>query len=131
MGGQTAIGKLTVGANASYARSKQVGGFIGAAQSFLSQWGRTYTMARNWDITGWPSVNKIGAQIGFNDGQYTNPVWGAYHNVITSFEDRIVGNVRASYKFNNWVRVDFNAGVNNWALYRDQIIDKSSYGGYR
>lgn len=128
VGGQTAIGNLTIGANASYARSKQVGGFIGAAQSFLSQWGRTYTMARNWDITGWPSTNKVGAQIGFNDGQYTNPVWGAYHNVITSVDDRLVANVRASYKFNNWFRVDFNAGVNNYALYRDQVIDKSSYG---
>ncbi|MBO9200566.1 MULTISPECIES: SusC/RagA family TonB-linked outer membrane protein [Niastella] len=128
VGGQTAVGKLTIGANASYARSKQVGGFIGAAQNFISQWGRTYTMARNWDITGWPSESKTGQQIGFNDGQYTNPVWGAYHNVITSTEDRIVGTVRASYKFNNWIRVDFNAGINNYALYRDQIIDKSSYG---
>jgi TonB-dependent SusC/RagA subfamily outer membrane receptor len=77
VGGQTSVGKLTIGANASYARSKQVGGFIGQAQSFISQWGRTYTMARNWDIVGFPSENKAGAQIGFNDGQYTNPVWGA------------------------------------------------------
>ena len=129
VGGQTAIGKLTIGANISYARSKQIGGFIGAAQNFLSQWGRTYTMARNWDITGWPSETKAGAQIGFNDGQYTNPVWGAYHNVITSIDDRLVANVRASYKFNNWIRLDFNAGVNSYGLFRDQIIDKSSYGG--
>ena len=85
-------------------------------------------MARNWDITGWPSQSRAGAQIGFNDGQYTNPVWGAYHNVITSIDDRLVANVRASYKFNNWIRVDFNAGVNNYALFRDQIIDKSSLG---
>ncbi|MHA4845220.1 SusC/RagA family TonB-linked outer membrane protein [Flavitalea antarctica] len=128
VGGQTAIGNLTVGANMAYARSKQTGGFIGQAQSFLSQWGRTYTMARNWDIVGFPSENKAGAQIGFNDGQYTNPVWGAYHNVITSIDDRLVATVRASYKFNNWIKVDFNAGVNSYALFRDQIIDKSSYG---
>jgi hypothetical protein len=129
VGGQTAVGKLTIGANASYTRSKQVGGFIGQAQSFLSQWGRTYTMARNWDIAGWPTEDRAGNQIGFNDGQYTNPIWGAYHNVITSIDDRILANLRASYKFNNWVRVDFNAGVNNYQLSRDQIIDKSSYGG--
>lgn len=128
VGGQTSVGKLTIGANISYARSKQVGGFIGAAQSFLSQWGRTYTMARNWDIAGFPSETRAGAQIGFNDGQYTNPVWGAYHNVITSFDDRIVANARASYKFNNWIRVDMNAGVNSYGLFRDQIVDKSSYG---
>jgi TonB-linked SusC/RagA family outer membrane protein len=128
-GGQTNIGKLTVGASLSYARSKQVGGFIGQAQSFLSQWGRTYTMARNWDITGWPSEDRAGKQIGFNDGQYTNPVWGAYHNTITSIDDRTVANARASYKFNNIFRLDYNAGINSYALYRDQIIDKSSYGG--
>src|SRR5688572_23648758 len=128
-GGQTNIGKLTVGASMAYSRSKQVGGFIGQAQSFLSQWGRTFTMARNWDITGWPSEDRAGKQIGFNDGQYTNPVWGAYHNVITSIDDRVVANARASYKFNNIVRVDYNVGINSFALFRDQIIDKSSYGG--
>ena len=85
-------------------------------------------MARNWDITGWPSENRAGAQIGFNDGQYTNPVWGAYHNTITSIDDRVVANARASYKFNNTIRVDYNAGINSYALFRDQIIDKSSYG---
>ena len=128
VGGQTAIGKLTIGASISYARTKQIGGFIGQAQSFISQWGRTFTMARNWDITGWPSENRAGAQIGFNDGQYTNPVWGAYHNVITSVDDRIVANLKASYKFSSKFRIDYTAGVNSYALYRDQIIDKSSLG---
>jgi TonB-linked SusC/RagA family outer membrane protein len=129
VGGQTAVGNLTVGANMAYARSKQIGGFIGQAQSFLSQWGRTYTMARNWDIVGWPSENRAGAQIGFNDGQYTNPVWAAKHNVITSIDDRLVANLRASYKISSRIRIDFTGGVNNYALFRDQIIDKSSLGG--
>ena len=128
-GGQTAIGKLTVGASVAYTRSKQIGGFIGQAQSFLTQWGRTFTMARNWDITGWPSEDRAGKQIGFNDGQYTNPVWAAYHNVITSIDDRVVASARASYKFSNTFRIDYNAGINSYALFRDQIIDKSSYGG--
>ena len=128
-GGQTSIGKLTVGASLAYTRSKQIGGFIGGPQSFLSQWGRTFTMARNWDIAGWPSEDKAGRQIGFNDGQYTNPIWGAYHNVITSIDDRIVATARATYKFSNVFRIDYNAGVNSYALFRDQIIDKSSLGG--
>ena len=129
VGGQARIGKLTIGSNVSYARSKQIGGFIGQAQSFLSQWGRTFTMARNWDITGYPSETRAGRQIGFNDGQYTNPVWGAYHNVITSIDDRLVAGFRASFKFNNTFRLDYNGGVNSYALFRDQIIDKSSLGG--
>jgi outer membrane receptor protein involved in Fe transport len=86
-------------------------------------------MARNWDITGWPSQDKAGRQIGFNDGQYTNPVWGAYHNVITSIDDRMVATARATYKFNNTFSINYNAGVNSYGLFRDQIIDKSSLGG--
>lgn len=129
IGGQTGIGNLTIGGNMAYTRSTQVGGFIGAAQNFVSQWGRTYTMARNWDIVGYPSTTRDGlTQIGFNDGQYTNPVWGAYHNVITSIDDRMVANFRASYKFNTWLKADMSAGINNYNLFRDQIIDKSSYG---
>jgi TonB-linked SusC/RagA family outer membrane protein len=128
IGGQTAVGKLTIGATMNYTRSKQLGGFIGAAQNFISQWGRTYTMARNWDIVGFPTETRSGAQIGFNDGQYTNPVWGAYHNTITSFEDRVVANFRASYRFSSSFVINYNAGINSYALYRDQIIDKSSYG---
>src|SRR6185503_16658206 len=42
VGGQTSVGKLTVGASVAYTRSKQIGGFIGQAQGFLSQWGRTF-----------------------------------------------------------------------------------------
>ncbi len=128
VGGQTAVGKLTIGATVAYARTKQVGGYVGGPQNFISQWGRTYTMARNWDIAGWPSENRAGRQIGFNDGQYTNPVWGAYHNVITSIDERITANMRATYKFNNRFRVDFTGGVNSYSLFRDQIIDRSSYG---
>jgi TonB-linked SusC/RagA family outer membrane protein len=128
VGGQTAIGKLTIGANIAYSRTKQIGGFVGQAQSFISQWGRTYTMARNWDITGWPSENRAGQQIGFNDGQYTNPVWGAKNNVITSIDERVVANVRGTYKFNKKLKLDVNAGVNSYALFRDQIINKSSLG---
>lgn len=128
VGGQTTKGKLTIGANASYARSKQVGGFFGQAQSFLTQWGRTYTMARNWDIVGWPSVDRAGNQIGFNSGQYTNPVWGAHHNVITTHDDRIIGNFTARYKLNKFTSINYQFGVNNYSLFRDAIIDRSSYG---
>jgi hypothetical protein len=85
-------------------------------------------MARNWDITGWPSENRAGAQIGFNDGQYTNPVWGAYHNVITSVDDRLVANCKGFLQVQQHNQDDYTGGVNSYALYRDQIIDKSSLG---
>ncbi len=34
VGGQTSVGNLTMGASVAYTRSKQIGGFIGQAQSF-------------------------------------------------------------------------------------------------
>src|SRR5690606_1448766 len=128
-GGQTSVGKLTVGASASYARSKQAGGFFGQVQSFLTGWGRTFSQASNWDIAAWPTDDRQGNQIGFNTGQYTNPIWAAYHNTITTHDDRMGANARASYKANNWLTLNYNLGVNNYALYRDAIIDKSSLGG--
>ncbi len=127
-GGQTSIGKLTVGASATYTRSKQLGGFFGQTQSFLTGWGRTFTQARNWDIAGWPIEDRGGNQIGFNTGQYTNPIWAANHNTITTVDDRITANARAVYEVSRNVSVNFNIGINQYALYRDAIIDKSSLG---
>lgn len=128
VGGQTKLGNLTLGGNVSYAHSKQVGGYFGQVQSFLTQWGRTFTMARNWDIAGFPITDKSGNQIGFNSGQYTNPIWAAYHNTITSTDDRTVGTFRASYRVSNLLTFNYTFGVNNYTLYRDAIIDESSYG---
>ncbi len=127
-GGQTIVGKLTVGANIGYTRSKQIGGYFGQVQSFLTGWGRTFTQARNWDIAAWPTEDRAGNQIGFNTGQYTNPIWAAKHNTITTWDDRIVANARASYKINNLITVSYTLGVNQYSLFRDAIIDKSSLG---
>jgi TonB-linked SusC/RagA family outer membrane protein len=129
IGGQTGYKNFTFGGNVSYAKSTQKGGFFGATQSFISQWGRTFTMARNWDIVGYPNTNRTGQQIGFNDGQYTNPVWGAKHNVATSVDDRVTGRFFAEYKVNSWISVNYNFGVNKSVVSRDELIDRSSYGG--
>lgn len=128
VGGQTKAGKFTLGGNVSYAHSKQVGGFFGAKQSFITELGRTFVQARNWDIAGYPIQDRNGAQIGFNSGQYTNPIWAEYHNVITTNDDRVVANARASYKLNSWITFNYTFGINNYSLFRDAIIDETSYG---
>ncbi len=128
VGGQTKLGNLTLGANASYAHSKQIGGYFGQVQSFLTGWGRTFTQARNWDIAGYPTTDKSGNQIGFNSGQYTNPIWAAYHNTITTTDDRIIGTLRANYRVSNLIAINYTFGVNQYSLNRDAIVDESSYG---
>ena len=129
VGGQTAYKGFTFGGNVAYSKSTQKGGFFGQTQSFISQWGRTFTMARNWDIVGYPQTDRSGNQIGFNDGQYTNPVWGAEHNVATSVDDRVTGRAFAEYKVNSWININYNFGVNRAMTSRDELIDRSSYGG--
>ena len=129
VGGQSTYKKLTVGGNVSYSRTNQKGGFFGQVQSFTTQWGRTFTMARNWDIANWPTTTRDGQQIGFNDNQYTNPIWAAEHNVITSVNDRITGRFYAMYKINDWISLNYNLGANNSNLFRDEIIDRGTYGG--
>lgn len=128
VGGQTKFKNLTIGGNVAFTRSKQKGGFFGQVQSFLTQFGRTLLMARNWDIANYPSQTRTGVQIGFNDNQYTNPVWAAYHNVITTNEERIVATIRASYKINSMVTLNYTFGTNQASTFRNQIIDESSYG---
>ena len=48
-------------------------------------------MARNWDIYGMPSQDLSGAPLAYIAGNYDNPHWAAYHNVVTTNEERTVG----------------------------------------
>lgn len=128
VGGQTKYKNLTIGGNVSYTRSKQKGGFFGVAQGFITQFGRTLIMGRSWDIAGFPQVDKFGKPLSFIAGQYTPPSWGAYHNVITTYDERIVANFRASYKISNAVSINYNLGANNSGIFRDELVDEFSGG---
>ena len=128
VGGQTKYKNWTFGGNVAYTRSKQKGGFFGIAQAFTTQFGRSLIMGRSWDIAHFPSVDKAGKPLAFIAGQYTNPIWGAYHNTITTRDERIVANFRASYKVNNWININYNFGANNSGIFRDEIIDENSPG---
>jgi TonB-linked SusC/RagA family outer membrane protein len=128
VGGQTKYRDLTLGGNVAYTRSKQIGGFFGAGQSFTTQFGRTLIGGRSWSIPDFPSEDRAGKPLAFIAGQYTNPIWGAYHNTITTVDERVVANFRAAYKVNNWFNVNFTAGANNAGTFRDQIIDEFSPG---
>jgi TonB-linked SusC/RagA family outer membrane protein len=128
VGGQTKYKNLTIGGNIGYTRSKQKSGFFGIAQAFTTQFGRSLIMGRSWDIAGFPSEDRAGRPLSFIAGQYTNPIWGAYHNTITTREERIVANFRASYKLNSWININYNLGANSSGIFRDEIIDEFSPG---
>jgi len=128
VGGQTKYNNLTIGGNVSFAASKQIGGFFGQAQSFTTQFGRTLIGGRSWNIPGFPSQDKAGKPLAFIAGQYTNPIWGAEHNTITTNDERIVATFRAAYKINNWINLNYTLGANQASVFRDEIIDEFSPG---
>lgn len=128
VGGQTKHKGFTVGGNLSYARSKQKGGFFGNNQTpgASSQFARTMYMARNWDLFGLPSQDLGGVPLAFVAGNYDHPRWAAYHNVITTIEERIVMGLRAGYKVNNWININYNIGLNSTHVNRDEVTDEFS-----
>jgi len=128
IGGQTKYKNITLGGNIAYSRSRQKGGFFGQVQSFTTQFGRTLIGGRSWSIPDFPSQDRAGRPLAFIAGQYTNPIWGAYHNTITTVDERIVANFRAAYKVNSWINFSYNLGINNAGNFRDEIIDEFSPG---
>jgi TonB-linked SusC/RagA family outer membrane protein len=128
VGGQTKYKAFTIGGNVSYAKSKQKGGFFGNNQTpgAASQFARSLIMARNWDIFGFPSEDLSGAPLAFIAGQYDNPHWAAYHNVATTYEERIVTGLRLGYKINNWINASYNIGANVNNINRDEVTDEFS-----
>lgn len=128
IGGQTKYKGLTFGGNFAYTKSKQLGGFFGAGQSFTTEFGRSLIMGRSWPLPYFPPTDLAGKPLSFIAGQYTNPIWGAYHNTITTYDDRTVIGFRMGYKVNNWINLQYNIGSNIAGINRDEIIDLNSPG---
>lgn len=127
VGGQTKYKNLTLGGNVSFSRSKQKSGVLGGGAAF-NQYGRYLIQGRAWDIANMPSQNRAGQPLSYLPGQYISPLWAAYHNVITTWEERVVANMRASYKINNWVTLNYTIGVNTSGIFRDEIYDRFTDG---
>lgn len=128
VGGQTKYKALTIGGNLSSVRSKQKGGFFGENQvgGAASQFARSLFLARSWDIEGLPYQDLQGRPLAFTSGNYDHPYWAAYHNVITTFEDRIVAGLRLNLKVNSWINLSYNFGTNTSVISRDEIRDEFS-----
>lgn len=128
VGGQTKYKGLTIGANLSYARSKQKGGLFGENQvdGAASQFARSLFLARSWNMDGLPINDRGGKQLAFTSGNYDHPIWAAYHNVITTREERIVAGIRIGYRFNSWINLNYNFGSNSATTNRDEVIDEFS-----
>lgn len=128
LGGQTKFKNFTIGANFSFSRSKQIGGYFGENQvdGAASQFARSLFLARNWDLN-LPYQDANGKPLIPNGGaQFDNPRWAARNNVATTIEERFVAGIRMNYKFNSWISASYNFGLNTNSLGRDEVTQEFS-----
>jgi TonB-linked SusC/RagA family outer membrane protein len=120
--------KLTVGANLSYARTKQIGGFFGENQfaGSSSSFARTLFLARNWDLS-LPYVDPVtGGSVTPNGTQFDHPLWSWENDQIITNTDRIVTGINLNYTFNDNISASYRVGLNKYSLQRLQIRDIAS-----
>lgn len=119
---------MNIRGNFSYARSTQKGGYFGENQvsGAASMFARSLFLGRNWD-TDLPYADKAGNNITWNGGgQFDHPLWSAYHNVATTYEERYIAGIHADIAFAKWLRLDYNAGSNVNSLARREVTEISS-----
>jgi TonB-linked SusC/RagA family outer membrane protein len=118
---------VNVGANFSYSRSNQSGGFFGENQvgGVASQFARSLFLARNWDLN-LPFEDKNGLPLIPNVTGYDNPHWSAKYNKIKTNEERFIAGVHTDFAITKWARVDYNIGTNVSDLSRREITEVGS-----
>jgi len=120
--------KLTAGANMSFSKTKQIGGFFGENQfdGASSSFARTLFLARNWDLN-LPYTNPVtGGSVTPNGTQFDHPMWSWQHDQIITKTDRMVAGLNLNYKFNDHYSASYRVGVNRYILNRDEIRDIAS-----
>jgi TonB-linked SusC/RagA family outer membrane protein len=58
---------------------------------------------------------------------YDNPYWTVYRNPFTDDVNRIIGNVNAQYKANDWLSVNYRVGTDQYTDSRQQIFAVGSW----
>lgn len=129
LGGSTQLDNgLNVKGNLAYTSSNQVGGFFGENQvdGAASQFARSLFLARNWDMN-LPFEDASGNNLTpLGGGQFDHPNWSAKYNTASTKEERMIANMHADYKINDWVRLDYNLGTNVNTLNRREVYEISS-----
>ncbi|MBA2499584.1 MAG: SusC/RagA family TonB-linked outer membrane protein [Chitinophagaceae bacterium] len=118
---------LNIGANFSYARSNQTGGFFGENQvsGVSSLFARSLFLARNWDLN-LPFEDLNGLPLIPNVTGWDNPRWSAKYNTIKTAEERFVAGVNANFNLTPWARIDYSIGTNVALLHRREVTEIGS-----
>jgi TonB-linked SusC/RagA family outer membrane protein len=128
-GNQKLDNGLKVGGNVSYSKSTQIGPMFGNNQysGAASSFARTLILARNWDMST-PFETPEGNSLMMVGSQADNPLWSWKYNTITTGMDRAVAGFNAGYDITSWLSVDYQIGVNNFKLDRQEVTNIGSRG---
>jgi TonB-linked SusC/RagA family outer membrane protein len=131
LGGSTKLDNgLTVNGNFSYSHTNQSGGVFGENQveGASSSFARTLFLGRHWNFAGLPYENANGFPVSTSNAQYDNPLWSWKHNTVNTNNDRVTGNISLAYDINSWLSSSYRIGVNQYSMFRREVIDLGSRG---
>jgi TonB-linked SusC/RagA family outer membrane protein len=110
--------KINIGGTMSYSNRVQHGPPGGASNAIGNgtAFARIMYLGRNWDLQGQPWENPVDHSSLFFVArtQATNPYWAAKYDGFETRENRIVGNLNLSYDFNDWLSLQYRAGLTNY-----------------
>ncbi len=114
--GELFQGPLTVAASANYINS---GGSRVPFVNFMERLSYWNTSA---DVTDWrfdDGRHRSDSRDGLGTGR--NPVYDANTNTYVDDVNRIIGNLRASYQFTDWLSLDYLVGIDTYSDERTEI----------
>lgn len=128
-GNQKLDNGIRVGGNVSYSNSVQDGPMFGNNQysGAASSFARTLLLARNWDMST-PFETPNGGSLMMVGSQADNPLWSWKYNTITTGMNRAVAGFNAGYDLTSWLAIDYQIGVNNFTLHRQEVTNIGSRG---
>ena len=118
--------KLTVGVNVNYVRTWGNVPYLG--QDGNNPMFSLFHTPVSWDLKGYGYKRPDGTQINFRGGSFDNPFWTVNETSFTSFNDRTLGNINASYKILPWLDVSYKLGTDFYTDKRKDFRDINTGG---
>ncbi|NVO30522.1 SusC/RagA family TonB-linked outer membrane protein [Hymenobacter lapidiphilus] len=117
--------KLTVGASLNY--SDLDIDKLPAGSNLSNPLFTTYYAPRSYDLWGIPfeNPNNIYNQIHYR-AAIDNPRWALKHNYFNEKTNRVFGNVNSSYKFTDFLTLNYRIGVDQYTTQGKEVYDLGS-----
>jgi len=115
------MNKVHIGGTVAYTNTIQTGPPAGASNAIGNgtAFARTMYLGRDWNLQGEPYEDPLTRESLFfvSRSQATNPYWSTKYDGFKTSTNRVNGNLNLSYDFNDWLSLNYRAGV----VHYDQV----------